>query len=268
MKKFESLKLFLADFQSSCREKAASENGSILSMSIKYFWLNLFSPQTGSGPCVGWGTRLLHCEGCRGHFHDDGSEGIFFFFFVAKVVEQGQGVSDCSHPDRKSKRTTMMGEGRWGCNFQKPNYFWDGGEKNITIITAPGMSSAKEQEVMENQWECSEEVSERKESVSKYVRIISIFGTLCKGSDALLQLIWKFAPPPEPGSEILCGLSSSVYFWHQRRLWLQNIDWIVQHVPPQSHWFLFLFSIFRSSCVLWQLPQCRRVELQQISNIK
>lgn len=32
-------------------------------------------------------------------------------FLVAKVVEQGQGVSDCSHPDRKSKRTTMMGEG-------------------------------------------------------------------------------------------------------------------------------------------------------------
>lgn len=32
-------------------------------------------------------------------------------FLVAKVVEEGQGVSDCSHPDRKSKRTTVMGEG-------------------------------------------------------------------------------------------------------------------------------------------------------------
>lgn len=32
-------------------------------------------------------------------------------FLVAKVVKQGQGVSDCSHPDRKSKRTTMRGGG-------------------------------------------------------------------------------------------------------------------------------------------------------------
>lgn len=48
-----------------------------------------------------------------------------------------------------------------GGNFQKPNYFWDGGEKNITVITAPGMSGAKEQEVMENQWGCSEEVSQK-----------------------------------------------------------------------------------------------------------
>lgn len=28
-------------------------------------------------------------------------------FLVAKVVKQGQGVSDCRQPDRKSKRTTM-----------------------------------------------------------------------------------------------------------------------------------------------------------------
>lgn len=88
-------------------------------------------------------------------------------FLVAKVAEQGQGVSDCSHPDRKSKRTTMMGDGGEGGNFQKPNYFWDGGEKNITVITAPGKSGVEEQEVMEKQWGCTEEVSQRKKKKSQ-----------------------------------------------------------------------------------------------------
>lgn len=92
-------------------------------------------------------------------------------FLVAKVAEQGQGVSDCSHPDRKSKRTTMMGDGGEGGNFQKPNYFWDGGEKNITVITAPGKSGVEEQEVMEKQWGCTEEVSQRKKKkVSQQIR--------------------------------------------------------------------------------------------------
>lgn len=31
--------------------------------------------------------------------------------------------------------------------FHKPNYFWDGGEKNITVITAPGMRGGEEKEV-------------------------------------------------------------------------------------------------------------------------
>lgn len=54
-------------------------------------------------------------------------------------------------------------DGGWGGgNFQKPNYFWDGGEKNITVITAPGKSGAEEQEVMEKQWGCTEEVSQKK----------------------------------------------------------------------------------------------------------
>lgn len=42
----------------------------------------------------------------RGHLHDDGSEAVP----VTKVTGQGRGESDCSHPDRKSKRSTP----RWG----------------------------------------------------------------------------------------------------------------------------------------------------------
>lgn len=42
-----------------------------------------------------------------GHLYDDGSEGVL----AAKVADQGQGESDCSHPDRKSKRSTPRGGG-------------------------------------------------------------------------------------------------------------------------------------------------------------
>lgn len=51
--------------------------------------------------------------------------------------DQGRGESDCSHPDRKSKTSTPRGEARKKVQFHKPNYFGDGGEKNITVITAP-----------------------------------------------------------------------------------------------------------------------------------
>lgn len=57
----------------------------------------------------------------------------------------------------------MMGGGG---NFQEPNYFWDGGEENIAVITAPGKSGAEEQEVMEKQWGCTEEVLQEKKSQS------------------------------------------------------------------------------------------------------
>lgn len=71
---------------------------------------------------------------------------------AAKVADQGQGESDCSHPDRKSKRSTPRGgESRKKVQFHKPNYFWDGGEKNITAITAPGRRGGKESEVVEEQ---------------------------------------------------------------------------------------------------------------------
>ena len=76
---------------------------------------------------------------------------------ATKVVDQGQGKSDCSHPDRKSKRSTPRGEVRGGSRkkvqFHKPNYFWDGGEKNITAITAPGKRGGKESEVVGRQQE-------------------------------------------------------------------------------------------------------------------
>lgn len=35
--------------------------------------------------------------------------------------------------------------------FHKPNYFWDGGEKNITAITAPGTKGREEKEVVKEQ---------------------------------------------------------------------------------------------------------------------
>lgn len=102
-----------------------------------------------SDPRVGRGTPFcsgrLHCEG-------RGREGVGVIsmttdrrgFLVAKVVEQGQGVSDCSHPDRKSKRTTTMREGGRGAIFR--SQITSGMEgQNITIITAPGMSGTKEQ---------------------------------------------------------------------------------------------------------------------------
>ena len=65
---------------------------------------------------------------------------------AAKVADQGQGESDCSHPDRKSKRSTPSGGSRKKVQFHKPNYFWDGGEKNITAITAPGRRRREEEE--------------------------------------------------------------------------------------------------------------------------
>lgn len=67
-------------------------------------------------------------------------------------------------PPRQEIEEDYYDGGGEGGNFQKPNYFWDGGEKNITVITAPGMSGAKEQEVMEKQWGCTKEVSQKKKS--------------------------------------------------------------------------------------------------------
>lgn len=67
-----------------------------------------------------------------------------------KVVDQGQGKSDCSHPDRKSKRNTprrwVGGVLRKKVQFHKPNYFWDGEEKNITAITEQRMTGGMEKE--------------------------------------------------------------------------------------------------------------------------
>ena len=65
-----------------------------------------------------------------GHLYDDGSEVVL----AAKVADQGQGESDCSHPDRKSKRSTPRvgggggGGGKKG-HFQTPKFFRGGGKK-------------------------------------------------------------------------------------------------------------------------------------------
>lgn len=108
MKKFESLKLLLADFQPSCCEKAARDNKKTrqrLFSPIFFCVCVILTPVLGRARCsaavasVVRGTGVISMTTVRRGF------------LVAKVVQQGQGVSDCSHPDRKSKRTTMMGEG-------------------------------------------------------------------------------------------------------------------------------------------------------------
>lgn len=93
--------------------------------------------------------RLSPWRWMRGHLHGDGSEGPL----AAKVADQGQGENDCSHSDRKSKSSTPQRGSRKKVQFHKPNYFWDGGEKNITAITAPGMRGGKEREAAEEQEE-------------------------------------------------------------------------------------------------------------------
>lgn len=140
----------------------------------------------------------------------------------------------------------------WGrgerCNFQKPNYFWDGGGKyhnNNSTRDEPrqgaggdGGPVGKLQGGLKNK------------SFSKYVGIITIFGTTYKESGSLLRFILKSAASPR------VWLWNSMWFirlvFSSCRLWLENIDQIVQHVPLQPHWFLLLFSIFSCSCVLWQ----------------
>lgn len=87
---------------------------------------------------------------------------------VAKVADQGQGESDCSHTDRKSKRSTPRGGSRKKVQFHKPNYFWDGGEKNITAITAQGMKGEKEREVVKEQ-----EAAGRRRKVQNKSSVIS-----------------------------------------------------------------------------------------------
>lgn len=54
-----------------------------------------------------------------------------------------------------NRRGALQEEGAGGSRkkvqFHKPNYFWDGGEKNITAIAAPGMRGEKEREVVAKQ---------------------------------------------------------------------------------------------------------------------
>ena len=63
--------------------------------------------------------------------------------------------------------------------FHKPNYFWDGGEKNITAITAPGMRGGKEKErevvvVVEEQ-----EAAGRRREVPNKTSIIKVIKHVC-----------------------------------------------------------------------------------------
>lgn len=95
---------------------------------------------------------------------------------AAKVADQGQGESDCSHPDRKSKRSTPRGGSRKKVQFHKPNYFWDGGEKNITAITAPGIRGGKEREVVVVE---EQEAAGRRREVPNKSSIIKVIKHVC-----------------------------------------------------------------------------------------
>lgn len=87
----------------------------------------------------GCGTPLF--KGC---LHGDRCGSSPWRWIGAYAGRQGRGTRTrqewWSHPDRKSKRSTSRVGSWWKkVQFHKPNYFWDGGEKNITAITAPGV---------------------------------------------------------------------------------------------------------------------------------
>ncbi len=70
---------------------------------------------------------------------------------ATKVADQGQGKSDCSNPDRKSKRSSLRGGRGKRCNFTSQITSGMEERKKITAITAPRMRGVKEREVVEEQ---------------------------------------------------------------------------------------------------------------------
>ena len=116
--------------------------------SLAQFFLFLFLRD--SDPCVGWGAPLcggrLHCEGCGGHLHGDGSERI--------SGGQGRGARTrrewLQPPRQEIEADYYDGRGGRGAIFRSQITSGMEGE-NLTIITAPGTSGAREQEVMEDQ---------------------------------------------------------------------------------------------------------------------
>lgn len=93
--------------------------------------------------------------------------------------------------EEHSKRGVGVGGSRKKVQFHKPNYFWDGGEKNITAITAPGMRGGKEREVVERQ----ETAGRRKEEgggrsqtkgAAQLSKSSNMYAHISKQSDTLL----------------------------------------------------------------------------------
>lgn len=71
-------------------------------------------------------------------------------------------------PRQEIEEEHSKGGSRKKVQFHKPNYFWDGGEKNITAITAPGMRGAKREVVEER------EVAGRRREVPNKSSIIKV----------------------------------------------------------------------------------------------
>lgn len=176
-----------------------------------------------------------------------------------KVVDQGQGKSDCSHPDRKSKRNTprrwvggaeekgAISQAKLLLGWRREKYHSNNGAKDDRRNGEGGGVGGRE-----------------KEGGPKQSSIIKVFKRVCLAKQIERHPI-TWAPQKLPisernfqkylsefGSEFICGLSSLVYFWDWCRLWLENIDWIVQRFPLQPYWFLFSFLPLCSSSALWR----------------
>lgn len=107
------INLILSDVLTSCSEIATHKNKNVFPNVYENRVHDCLNASSSDETLVWVWHTATYGDGCRGHLHDDGSEGVS----VAKVAEQGQGKSDCSHPDRKSKKSTLRGERGKRCNF-------------------------------------------------------------------------------------------------------------------------------------------------------
>lgn len=86
----------------------------------------------------------LHGDGCGGHLHGDRmgrKEGGWGGRGGGCLGGQGRGTKDKARVIAATQTGNRRRALRWGrqgkkVQFHEPNYFGDGGEKNITVITA------------------------------------------------------------------------------------------------------------------------------------
>lgn len=76
-------------------------------------------------------------------------------------------------PRQEIEEEHSKGGSRKKVQFHKPNYFWDREEKNITAITAPGMSGGKEGGMEE------QEAAGRRREVPNRSSIIKVIKHVC-----------------------------------------------------------------------------------------
>lgn len=86
-------------------------------------------------------------------------------------------------PRQEIEEEHSKGGPRKKVQFHKPNYFWDGGEKNITVIMAPGMRGGREGEVVVEEQGAARRRSQTKAQLPKSS---SMYTHPRKESDSLL----------------------------------------------------------------------------------